>query len=262
MTGQLAGSSRPGSLLRHGAEPIVVGHRGASSQAPENTLEAFRACWSAGVHWIEADVQPSADLVPVLLHDDTLDRTTTGTGRVRDLTLLELAALDAGSWFGGAAARIPTLHGLLSGLPAEGRVLLEIKGPHTAAELIAELAVIRATGTTAHVWLQSFETQVLRGLGEAIPGGWRGLLRTLIDPDPVAVCRELGAVSYNPEYRALLASPQSVQTLHQAGISVLVHTADEEADWVALIDVGVDGIITNRPAELARFLRGGPAGRA
>ena len=74
MTGRLLGFEQADRSCAHGAAPLVIGHRGASDLAPENTLAAFQAAWSADVDWVETDVQPTADLVPVLFHDDTLDR--------------------------------------------------------------------------------------------------------------------------------------------------------------------------------------------
>lgn len=221
-------------------------------------MAAFRSAWSQGVQWLETDVQPTADLVPVLFHDDELDRTTDGTGSLRGAGLVRLSALDAGRWFSPefARERIPTLHRFLSELPPDCRVLLEIKGPHTAAELIAELAVVRATRTAARVWLHSFEVEVLRELRQAIPGGFLGLLREgELDDDPVAACRALGASSYHPDVRLLLDRPGIVAELHEAGISVLVWTADDPADWARLTELGVDGIITNRPVELVHWQR-------
>lgn len=261
MTAQLVGTRRAGTLLRNGAPPLVIGHRGNSAVAPENTLESFHAAWSGGVDWIETDVQPTADLVPVLFHDDVLERTSNGAGAIRQRQLVELATLDAGSWFSATSTeltqphRIPTLHALLCKLPPGGRVLLEIKGPHSPAELIVELAVIRATGTWARVWLQSFHEDVLRELGRAIPDGWRALLRDDIDPDPVALCRELGLSSYNPEWQALLERPEIVGQLHAAGVSVITFTTNDETQWAALTELGVDGIITDRPVDLRNWQR-------
>lgn len=266
MTGRLLGFEQAASLLRLGAAPLVIGHRGASDLAPENTLAAFQAAWSAEVEWIETDVQPTADLVPVLFHDDTLDRISAVAGQLRARRLAEIAALDAGSWFSRlgrlttaaadySALRIPTMHEFLSALPGTGRVLLEIKGPHTDDELVIELAVIRATRTMDRVWLQSFELDVLTRLDVYIPHCWRGLLRDDIDPDPVALCREHGLMSYHPEYTALLARPEIVAELHAAGISVITFTANDEADWERLTALGVDGIITDRPASLLEWQR-------
>jgi glycerophosphoryl diester phosphodiesterase len=256
MTGRSA-SLQADSLLRRGAPVTDHQRRGASDLAPENTLAAFQSAWSAGVEWIETDVQPTADLVPVLFHDETLDRISSVIGRLRARRLSEVAALDAGSWFSrlrGAAdysaLRIPTMHEFLTALPPEGRVLLEIKGAHSDDELVIELAVIRATRTTDRVWLQSFELDVLARLSGQLPHCWLGLLRDDIDDDPVALCREWGLASYHPEYTALLARPGIVDELHAAGISVITFTTDDERDWERLTALGVDGIITNRPADL------------
>ncbi len=253
MNDQSPGTRGPASLLRHGADPLVIGHRGASSQAPENTLPAFRTCWTSGVHWIETDVQPTADLVPVLFHDVTLERTSTGSGALRDRRLAELVHLDVGSWFGRPELDViglPTLHELLSALPPAGQVLLEIKGPHSAAELMTELAVIRGTHTHDRVWLQSFEVEVLMELQAAVPHGWRALLRDEMDADPVGLCRDLGVSSYHPQVDALLAAPAAVDELHAAGISVVVWTSNDETEWERLSALQVDGIITDRPVEL------------
>lgn len=262
MNAALSGSALAQTLRHQGRAPLAIGHRGASDLAPENTLAAFRAAWADDVQWVETDVQPTSDLVPVLFHDESLERISAVLGQIRGRRLTELAALDAGSWFSRmrglmadtgpdySALRIPTLHEFLCELPATAAVLLEIKGPHTPDELAIELAVIRATRTRDRVWLHSFEVDVLAHLHAADPGGWLGLLRDDIDADPVQVCRELGVSSYHPEYTALLAAPHVVAALHDAGISVVAFTANAESDWAALTELGVDGIITDRPAAL------------
>ncbi len=244
------GPPPPAGLLRGTATPLVIGHRGSSATEPENTMPSFRACWSAGVDWIETDVQPAADGVPVLFHDDTLDRTTDGSGPLRDRTAADLAGLDAGSWFAGHATGIPTLADLLIALPPDGRVLLEIKGPHTDAELDTLLAVIAGSGAADRVRLQSFEVDVLQRLRAADPDVWLGLLREDLDDDPVTLCRELRMSSYHPEATALLAAPALVGTLHAAGLSVVVWTSNDATEWDVLTVLGVDGIITDRPGEL------------
>src|SRR5580704_12278143 len=90
--------------------PPVIGHRGAAAQAPENTLAGFRAARALGCAWVEFDVRLTVDGVPVVCHDDKLDRTSNGRGRISKLPLAAIRMLDAGSWFGPAFAgeRIPT----------------------------------------------------------------------------------------------------------------------------------------------------------
>jgi glycerophosphoryl diester phosphodiesterase len=243
--------------LRHVSSPIVIAHRGASAHAPENTMAAFRAAHDAGATWIETDVQPTGDNVLVLLHDDDVDRTTNGHGAIRSLTSAAVRRLDAGSWRGAefAGARIPLLTDLLAEIAGERRLLLEIKGEHTAAQLATMLEQIEATGTGSRVFLQSFEVPVLRLLKNLRPNDPLGLLVETIGDDPVTDCRALGATVYNPAFADLLRHPETVQRLHDAGIATTPWTADDPDHWAALTDLGVDGIITNRPAELLAWQR-------
>jgi glycerophosphoryl diester phosphodiesterase len=250
------------TLLRPaGAPPLVVAHRGASRDAPENTMAAFRSAWSAGVSWMETDVQPTADLVPVLLHDDTVDRTTDGTGAVRALTAREVAALDAGGWHSAAHAgeRVPRLADLTGTLDAARSLLLEIKGEHTREQVAAEIDVVRASGWDSRVLLQSFEVPALRHVRSLQPDRPVGLLVEELHDDPVAVCAELGAVTYNPDHAAVLDDPAVVDRLHAAGIAVMVYTVDDPADWARLDRIGVDAVITNTPAEMLAWLSSRPA---
>ncbi|MFC5661528.1 glycerophosphodiester phosphodiesterase [Kitasatospora misakiensis] len=245
----------PGAFLRQPGAPVtVLAHRGASSAAPENTLLSDEVARRAGADWIENDVQPSKDGVPYVLHDDTVDRTTNGTGRIRDLTAAQLDALDAGSRFAPATAgaRVPSLAAQLDDLRTRGgSLLLEIKGPHTRAEVARIVQDVRDHGMSGRVLVQSFEVDALRFTRELAPELPLGLLRSTLDADPVAVARDLGLAAYNPADAALAARPEVVAALHAAGVAVNVWTVDEPARWKALDAAGVDGIITNRPAELA-----------
>lgn len=243
------------SLLRATALPIVIAHRGSSSDHPENTMPAFRAAHAAGALWIETDVQPTSDGTLVLIHDDDVDRTTDGTGPIRSLPAAVVAGLDAGSWRGPAFAgtRIPLLTDLLAEITGERRLLLEIKGDHTTENLAAMLRTIDETGTSERVFLQSFEVPVLRRLRALRPDDPLGLLVETIGDDPVGDCHALGATVYNPDYAELLARSEVVGLLHAEGIATTPWTADEPADWAALTDLGVDGIITNRPGDLVAW---------
>ncbi|MGS0687044.1 glycerophosphodiester phosphodiesterase [Nakamurella sp. GG22] len=234
-------------------QPYVIGHRGASATVPENTLPAFVTAWEAGARWVEADTQPAADDVPVILHDPTLDRTTTGSGPVRGHTAAQVAELDVVGLPGG---RVPTLAALLELVSGDRAVLLEIKGRHTAAQLSAVLTAVRAAGCADRVFLQSFDIDVLRELVKLAPATPFGLLVERLDDDPVGRCRELGAVAYNPHYSAVIDRPEVVPELHAAGISVAVWTADDPDDWARLSAAGVDAVITNTPAEFLRWQAG------
>lgn len=246
------------SLLRHGNTPLVIAHRGASAREPENTMPAFLAALADGAVWIETDVQPTADDVLVLIHDDDVDRTTDGTGPIRSLGSDAVARLDAGRWFGDARAGVgvPLLTDLLDVITGERRLLLEIKGDHTSEQLALLLDLLERTGSDRRVLLQSFEIPVLERLRALRPDDPFGLLVEEIDDDPVAACHRLGATVYNPDVDQLLRRPEVVAALHAAGIATTPWTVDTPDQWTALTALGVDGIITNRPAELLAWQAG------
>ncbi|MER5308626.1 glycerophosphodiester phosphodiesterase family protein [Streptomyces sp. NPDC002773] len=246
-------------LRAPGAPPTVIAHRGASSAAPENTLIAGEVARRGGAVWIENDVQPSKDGVPYVLHDRTVDRTTDGTGPIRSLTSAQLDVLDAGSWFAPAYAgtRVPTLAAQLADLRERGgNLLLEIKGQHGRAEVARIVQEVRDQDMTDRVFVQSFDVSSLRYTRELAPELPLGLLRDTLDADPVAVAEELDLTSYNVSDKALSTRPELVPELHAAGVAVHVWTVDRPARWKVLDDLGVDGIITNRPTELGGWSAG------
>ncbi|KOX23341.1 MULTISPECIES: glycerophosphodiester phosphodiesterase [unclassified Streptomyces] len=251
----------PGSrwIRPAGAPMTVFAHRGTSSAAPENTLVSDEVARRGGAKWIENDVQPSKDGVPYILHDSTVDRTTDGTGPVRSLTSAQLDALDAGSWFAPAyaGARVPTLAAQLADLRERGgNLLLEIKGRHSRAEVARIVREVRDQDMATRVFVQSFDVTALRYVRELAPELPLGLLRDAVDADPVALSGELGLAAYNVSHVALAQRPEVVGALHAAGVAVNVWTVDAPAHWKAMDDLGVDGIITNRPAELSGWTAG------
>ncbi len=239
----------------------MIGHRGASARLPENTLTAFLAAWHAGVTWVEADTQPTADGVPVLLHDRDLDRTTSGHGPVRAARARDVSRLAVTGWPG---VWVPRLSELLAMLTPTRALLLELKGYHTSQQIRVVLDEVDAAGAADRVLLQSFEVEVLRELRRVDPQRPFGLLVTDLDADPVGRCREFGAGYYNPPAGRLLARPAVVRDLHDAGIGVVCWTSNDPNEWAALSGTGVDGIITDTPANLRDWQRrsagGQPAG--
>ncbi|MFF9850568.1 glycerophosphodiester phosphodiesterase [Streptomyces litmocidini] len=254
-----AGAAANRWLRAAGAPLTVFAHRGASSAAPENTLVSDEVARRGGARWIENDVQPSKDGVPYILHDTTVDRTTDGTGPLRSLTSAQVDALDAGSWFAPAFAgtRVPTLADQLADLRTRGgNLLLEIKGRQTEAEVARIVREVRDQAMTDRVFVQSFDVTSLRLTHELAPELPLGLLRDELDADPVAVAEELHLAAYNVSDKGLSARPGAVDELHAAGVAVNVWTVDLPARWKALDDLGVDGVITNRPTELTGWLAG------
>ncbi|WP_254705648.1 glycerophosphodiester phosphodiesterase [Streptomyces vilmorinianum] len=244
----------PNPYIRPTNTPLtVIAHRGASSLAPENTMFAQETARRSGADFIENDVQLSKDGVPYLLHDSTVDRTTDGTGDITTLTAAQLDTLDAGSWFSPlyTGARIPTLATQLADLRTRGgNLLLEIKRADTKNDVAAMIDVVRAHNMTDRVIMQSFDTRHLRWVHDLAPELPLGLLRSTLDTDPVAIAEDLHLTTYNPNGNALDTTPGIVADLHAAGIAVMAWTADTPAKWNRYDNYGVDGIITNRPAEL------------
>ena len=239
--------------------PHVVAHRGYSSVTPENTLAATAAGTRSGADWVEIDVATSANGVPYVLHDATVDRTTDGTGPLNGLSSPYLDGLEAGSWFTPAFREQPLprfdpmLEEILRG-PAD--LLLEIKGPETRAELERIIARVRAYGLINRTLLQSFDEQVLRDARAIAPDLRLGLLRSTVDPDPLATSQQLGVVAYNPSWNALRPRAQEIERLNEAGIAVMPYTVDDAAQWPLMRDAGVDAVITNRPGALVGWNAG------
>lgn len=243
-------------LVKPGEQPAVIAHRGLSSVIPENTLQALLSGGRAGADWIEMDVNTTQDGVPVVIHDNTVDRVTAGTGDVSTLTSGYVAGLEAGSWFAPAyaGAKVPTLAEFLDQTNTEGTgLLLEIKGPETREEVQRVVAMLKERGMLEQTIVQSFDTNVLQYAREAAPSLRLGLLRGALDADVVAAAKQYGAVTYNPSWAALAARPAAIKELHDAGIAVMPYTVDSTQQWKDMTDAGVDGIITNRAGALVGF---------
>ena len=247
--------------------PLVLAHRGASSEAPENTLPAFERAFACGADGIELDVTLSADGVPVVMHDDELLRTAGVLGRPWKLSVAELRQYDVGSWFSPkfAGARIPTLAEALDLARGRGIVNVEIKSrlwrtlrgqpnPPSIRRLVgAVLRTLDVHATPESVVVSSFDPRVLRAL-RRMDRRWRtGFLRSDTQRGPdFLLWRWAGADFFHPDVP--LVSP----ALRWTGDArrLLVWTVDDLFEIERLSAMGVRAIITNRPAEvLAHFQR-------
>ncbi len=232
--------------------PPVIGHRGAAALAPENTLAGFRAAARLGVRMVEFDAKLSADGVPLLMHDDTLDRTTNGRGPVREAPWAALADLDAGGWFGPdfAGERIPTLTQALDtccelGLAAN----VEIKPcPGRAAETATAVAE-----TIRQVWpgdrtpplVSSFSMDALEVARETAPWAPRGVLRETPATDWDVLSRSLEPATVHLNWRAVTATV--VAALSARSLPVLVYTVNDAGTARRLFGMGVGGVFTDDP---------------
>ncbi len=227
-------------------------HRGASQNAPQNTLAAFRLAREMGVDGVELDVQVSKDGEAVVIHDFTVDATTDGQGPVKDKTLAELKELDAGSRFDArfAGERIPTLEEVIVEVGHQLVLNIELKArAFGSAHLVAEVVrLIEDHGLIHRVIVSSFNPLALRRvkkLNQRIATGLlyyfdlpahllRALLLFLTEPDAL-----------HPEKH--LVTQEYMRWAKERGYRVNVWTVDEPAEMERLIALGVDGIITNRP---------------
>lgn len=268
--------------------PTILGHRGAAGEAPENTLLAFRTGLAAGAHMLESDVHRTRDGVAVLIHDAELERTTERRARVDELDWAELRELDAAYRFqpgradgtsetDGAipdASEEAPLRGRGHGIPSlvdafeafpEARFNLEIKAaePDFAAEVVA---LTREVGREHTTLLTAGDDGIMAGLREAMRrAGSRAALGASL-ADIVEFAKS--AVSGEPpasDSMALqipavfagqpLVTPALVEHAHRFGAAVHVWTIDDEAEMERLLELGVDGLVTDYPTRMAKVLR-------
>lgn len=230
--------------------PRVLAHRGGGTLAPENTLAAIRFGASQGFEGVEFDVMLTGDAVPVLIHDETLARTTGSRGRVCDKPYAEIAALDAGRWRGSKwrGERIPTFEQAARLCLELGlRVNVEIKPAagyeRRTGEAVARLARRLWHGAAQPPLLSSFSPLALAAARQAAPELPRGLLVGRIPPHWRALLQDLECVSLHCNYRAL--NPRLAQAIHRAGYAVLCWTVNDRRSARRLLRSGADGLVTD-----------------
>lgn len=231
--------------------PLLLGHRGAMARAPENTLGAFAAAMTDGAHGVELDVTLSGDSVPIVLHDDTLDRTTNATGKPSDFDADELASLDAASWFPGAWPHpegVPRLADVLQSMP-DGAVLnIELKGPSPAWVGLERrvIEVIASHRHRVHVLVSSFHPAQLlevRRIDPTIPIGVLVWPRSLLPLRTGLAVPLLGADAIHPP--ASLVDAALMSAARAAGLRVHVWNVRDINDAARLLSLGVDALIVD-----------------
>jgi glycerophosphoryl diester phosphodiesterase len=255
------------------ATPIVMGHRGCAGEAPENTLASFARALADGAAVLETDVHLTRDGEPVLIHDDEVDRVTDGSGRVADFDLVALQKLDAAHHFsrdGGRSHperdrghRVPSLREVLAAFPG-ARFNLELKEdlPGLVEETLAAVAEAGRCDTTL---VTSGDDSLMRRLRARLAGA---------DPAPAlgaspaevagfAISALRGgappagpmALQIPTEFAGQpLVTPALVAHAHRHGVQIHVWTIDEEDEMERLLDLGVDGIVTDFPARMVALL--------
>jgi len=244
------------------ARPLCIAHRGASARAPENTLAAFKEAIRLGADSIELDVHLSADAVPMVIHDDSVDRTTNGRGLVSALTCRSLRRLDAGSWFSSRfrGERIPTLEEALECARGRCGMNIEIKQPgsgrgrRTRGAGVPDpgavpRAVARAlarTGFREALIVSSFSAPALRQARAVMSDVHIGLLASRSLRGLRSLHRRIRLYAVHPHVR--LAAAHRVRLAHRLGLLVLFWTVDDVRLMRRLLALGGDGLMTDDPA--------------
>jgi glycerophosphoryl diester phosphodiesterase len=230
---------------------LVIAHRGASGHAPENTLAAFRRAVALGASFIETDLHLSRDAHFVAIHDETVNRTTNGRGKVHDLTLADLRRLDAGSWFGSefSGERIPTLEEILEFSKKNDVVFyLELKPTGAWGGEHALIGALRETGEIARSVVISFDAGIIAGLRKIEPTLMTGLLFDGQIDQPLERAVEVGARQV--AIRGDLVTPALIAEARKRDLQVVCWTVNQSAHMRLLIEAGVDGIMSDYPDRL------------
>jgi glycerophosphoryl diester phosphodiesterase len=266
------------TLQQRPAGKIIIGHRGASGHAPENTLSSFELALRLGADYFEPDIYLTRDGVPIVLHDATLNRTARGpaencTGKVSEKTLDQLRTCNAGIWFNErrpeayraefAAQKIPTLEEVFHRFGRRAGYWIEIKSPQPTPGVEAKVAALLEQyglrGDVARrrqVIVQSFDPQILRTFHEIAPEVPLVQLISARESSEAIRARlaEIAeyAVGIGPEKGTVDAA--LVQAAHARGLGVYPYTVNDPAEMRALLDMGVDGIISDYPDRVAQVM--------
>jgi glycerophosphoryl diester phosphodiesterase len=256
VAGLVAGSllSAPPAAASTSCVPPPVAHRGDSAQAPENTYPAFAKALAAGVRRLELDVRFTNGDVPVLMHDETVDRTTNGTGAVSALTLDQIRALDAGSWFGKKyrGTRVPTLFDILKlARSKNASVMVELKTLPTERQMTQFLDRVRWLSMGRHIIVTSFGEDIIAAVRAAAPD-----LGTAIIDNP-GYRQPSSVLQFGRTYvvNAWSVTAARTATWRKAGISVRPWTVDSEKGWSRMALDKAGAVITNRPAGYLAWAR-------
>jgi glycerophosphoryl diester phosphodiesterase len=243
--------------------PPVIGHRGAAACAPENTLAGLRKAKALGCRWVEFDVRLTADSRPVLLHDDRLERTTNGRGRVSALTFAAVRRHDAGKWFHSSFTeeRVPSLEEalmLLAELGLGANVELKAARGKEAATgaVVAELLARTWPADPAHLLISSFQRAALAAARDRAPHISRGILFRRIPKNWCNIAARLGCVTIHADQQGL--RPTVLSEIRRAGYPLLAYTVNDPERAKILFDFGVKSVFSDFPDRLhGAAVRGG-----
>lgn len=254
--------------MNPGVPPRIIAHRGFSGIAPENTVAAIDAAIGAGADGVEFDLRGTADRIPVLFHDETLERTTDGHGAVHEWTAAALDTLDAGSWYSRAfqGEPVPTLARALDRVSESrewrGLIFPEIKGPAPRWLTAGTAEAVLRRDLGERTILISIDWDALLFIRSEFPGLRVGFVvehaRDVFDA--LALCRERPGDVLDPDRRILLENPDVAEEARGAGIRLACWTVDDTGEAESLSRMGVEDVTSNEVSRLLDWRRRRPPG--
>lgn len=248
------------------SQPYIIAHRGASGHAPENTLSAFEKAIEIGVDMVELDVHLTKDGQVVVIHDETLDRTTNFKGEIKEMNWAEMKDADAGSWYGEAfkGEKLPTLDDALKLVNGRVKVLIEIKNGGDYYPGIEEKTweVIQTNNAQDWCLIQSFSqfaVERFSSLNTGLPVYKLVIGNLPILPFHGDIKLKWGSILKYKQFKGVnphkkFAKKRIIKKLHKRGQEIFVWTVNKPEDIRKMIDKGVDGIITNYPDRVKKLL--------
>lgn len=246
-----------GALRAPGEPAFIAAHRGDRANFPENTLPALEAVLASDFDFVETDIQLTADGVPVLFHDETVERTTNGTGLLAEHTLAEVKSLDAGSWYSREFVflQVPTLEEFLGVFTdSKKKAMLELKGIWTPEQVRIVTELVYSYGVQNRIIFEAFDYTTLESLEQVAPIFARVLIQRFLPEDPVALANRYGVIAILTSYASLEKHPDAVAEMHEAGLGLILYTLNKKGKWSDALALGVDGIITDKPSSLDDWL--------
>jgi glycerophosphoryl diester phosphodiesterase len=236
-------------------KPLIIAHRGASHEAPENTLAAFRLAWEQAADAVETDLRLTADGHVVAIHDANGRRTLRDARSINSLTLAELQSLDAGRWRDPqwTGEHVPTLEEILAALPPEKQLVLELK-----EDLVAHLSRTLIHASLDLITLIAFDAEIIAAAKKQIPAcralwlfsNYAAVPKKRRGEFLASRVRELGVDGVDLRHERHLTT-DLLRPLRDEGRTIFVYTINDAKDAKRCADLGVDGITTDRPGEAA-----------
>lgn len=230
---------------------LVIGHRGASGYAPENTMVSYKMAYDMGADMIELDIYMSKDGVPVIMHDNKVERTTDGDGDIQQMTLEQIKKLDAGSKFNKkfAGEQVPTLEEVFAWASGKIPVNVEIKGEGCEKKLVE---LIKKYKMEKSVIVSSFNHEYIKKVRKLAPEITIAALVGKVD-DLKALVNYCHPDAVNPSFNNV--TKKLVDEAHAMGLKVYTYTVNDQLSMKQMIAAGVDGIFTNYSDVLLKLLK-------